>query len=63
MEEGWDAEDARREALRRFGNLNEVKRRMRQETRARDRAVRRGQGLESLWQDLRFGLRTLRTSP
>src|SRR3954465_12986483 len=52
---GMPADEARREAERRFGRL----------TRMKERAyeVRGGRWLESLWQDFRYGARSLRKSP
>jgi predicted permease len=52
---GMGPEDARRAAMRTFGNLG----------RMRELAyeVRGGGGMEALWQDLRFGARTLLKNP
>ena len=52
---GMDPDAARNAALRAFGNL----------TRMSERAyeVRSGGGLETMWQDLRFGVRTLFRNP
>ncbi len=52
---GMEPERARREALRRFGGVERMKERVRDE--------RGGRLLEDLVQDLRYGARTLRKSP
>jgi predicted permease len=55
LERGMSLEDARRAALRAFGNLT-----LAQE---RTRAVWGWMWLETLWQDLRYGWRSLRRTP
>lgn len=55
MRKGMSEEEARAAAARRFGSVAQVKEAYR-ETRALP-------ALEVLWQDLRYGLRTLRRSP
>lgn len=55
VDRGMSAEDARRDAMRRFGNLTLAK----EEARAHDLLP----WLESLWQDARYGARGLRKSP
>ncbi len=55
MKEGLSETDARRAALVEFGGTEQVKEQVRE--------VRLGHFLETRWQDLRFGLRTLRKSP
>ena len=52
---GMTPEEARREAERRFGGLTRMK--------ERGYEVRGGRWLESLWQDCRYGARSLRKSP
>src|SRR5215204_1671229 len=52
---GMSPEEARREAERRFGGLTRMK--------ERGYEVRGGRWLESLWQDCRYGARSLRKSP
>ncbi len=55
IEQGLSPEDARRAALRSFGNLGRIK----------DAAyeIRGGGMLETLWQDMRYGLRMLLKTP
>jgi predicted permease len=55
IREGLTEGEARREALVEFGGVEQVKEQVRE--------VRLGHFLETRWQDLRFGLRTLRKSP
>lgn len=55
MKDGLTEGEARREALVEFGGVEQVKEEVRE--------VRLGHFLETRWQDLRFGLRTLRKSP
>ncbi len=52
---GMSPEEARREAERRFGRLTELK--------ERGHDVRGGRWLGALWQDVRYGLRTMRKAP
>jgi len=52
---GMSAEEARRDALLRFGNLSV--------TRERVAAADAALGIHTLWADVRFGLRQLRRSP
>ncbi|HEX7174873.1 MAG TPA: ABC transporter permease [Pyrinomonadaceae bacterium] len=52
---GMSPEEARREALRRFGNRTRV--------RERGYEVRGGGWLETVWHDLRYGARVLRKNP
>src|SRR3712207_5504111 len=52
---GMSPEEARRDAERRFGRLTRVK--------EQGYEVRGGRMLETLWQDLRYGVRALRKQP
>lgn len=52
---GMSPEEARRDAERRFGNLTQLK--------ERGYEVRGGRWLETLWHDMRYGLRMLWKSP
>jgi putative ABC transport system permease protein len=55
IREGVGPEEARRAALIELGGVEQVKERVRE--------VRMGHQLETLWQDLRYGLRTLMKNP
>lgn len=55
MASGMPAEEARRRANLRFGALESIKQ--------QSREARRAHALETVWQDWRFALRTLRRSP
>ena len=61
--EGWEPSLARREAERLFGDRDHVARACRTIVNSHRRAVRRGTVMDALWQDLRFGMRTLLRSP
>jgi len=61
--EGWEPEPARREAERLFGDRDEVARACRAVASSHRRAVRRGVLMDALWQDIRFGARTLLRGP
>jgi len=63
MAEGWSPEDARREALERFGDRHEIETACRAETRRKDRRLHLGNVLSTLVFDLRFGLRQLIRNP
>lgn len=63
VEGGWDPDEARGEAVRRFGNRAKVARKCRTISKRRARAVRRGNRVDNLKQDLRYALRTLIKSP
>jgi putative ABC transport system permease protein len=54
---------ARAEALRQFGDVDRFARDCRALTAGRERAVRRRERLESVWQDVRVAARGLRRSP
>jgi predicted permease len=60
---GWSAPDARREAVRRFGDLGRTRQYCRLEDNRRERGVRRMTMLDEFTQDVRYALRTLRLSP
>jgi predicted permease len=57
--EGWNPEEARTEARRRFGDLAETRRYCTDLSRQRERGARRAMRLEELRQDLRYAWRTL----
>lgn len=62
-EAGWEPREAIREAERRFGDMSELTRECREITRAGDRAEIRAGRVDALRQDLKYGVRMLRTSP
>ena len=63
IDRGWDASAAEDEALRLFGDRATVARACTQITMSHDRAVGRAKMLENVWQDIRYGVRTLLKSP
>ncbi len=62
-DEGWEAPEARLEALRLFGELDSVSARCRAITRQHRRARRRSDMFDAFWQDLKYGARTLLRNP
>ena len=60
---GWAPAEARAEALRLFGDREDVARECSAITRSHHRAVRRMKMIEGLWQDVRYGIRSLVGSP
>ncbi|MFP2934134.1 ABC transporter permease, partial [Pyxidicoccus sp. 3LG] len=63
MAKGLSLEAARKEALRRFGDVERVRRDCVAEGRAQEAVARRTDFWESLWQDVRYALRSLRRTP
>ncbi len=61
--EGWREEDARREAARRFGDLEETRAYCERMQTRRKREGRRIMSLDNLWQDVRYALRAIRGAP
>jgi predicted permease len=61
--QGWPANEARSEAVRRFGDVEGTKHYCRDEDVRREREKRRMTVLEELGQDLRYAIRALRSSP
>ncbi len=61
--QGMGEEEARREALRRFGDVDDVKRAMREETMRRTTGNERADRWDGFVQDLRYGARQLLRSP
>jgi len=61
--EGWEPAAAREEAARLLGDTTEIARACVGIVRGHQKAVRRAGMVEAVWQDLRFGLRTLVRSP
>src|SRR3712207_776726 len=63
MAAGWAADDARREAARRFGDLEYTRRYCRDEDVRRERETRHTTMIQELRQDLVYALRALRSAP
>jgi putative ABC transport system permease protein len=61
--EGMGKEEARAEALRRFGSLDEARRTLRRAAQRREKRVRRSGWLDVLRQDARYGWRQLVRNP
>jgi predicted permease len=60
---GLTVDEARAQAIDRFGDIEEVRAACRKLGEERDRRVRRGTWLSELWQDVRYGVRMLQRSP
>jgi putative ABC transport system permease protein len=60
---GWTGEDAHREALRRFGSLNELLPSLHRAARAREETLHMRDLIHDAWLDVRLSLRTLRRHP
>lgn len=63
MAQGWTREAARAEAERRFGDVHAVQDECRDITVRHRRSVQRASAWETVWQDVRFGARTLIRRP
>ena len=63
VEAGWEADDAQREALRQFGDMEETKAYCEDMQTRRGAVERRTMSADELWQDLKYALRTLRKAP
>lgn len=63
IDDGWDAEDARDQARRAFGNVGRVRAECRDIGRDLEADVRRTEYYDQLRQDLSFGLRQLKRNP
>ncbi|MGH7718032.1 MAG: ADOP family duplicated permease, partial [Gemmatimonadaceae bacterium] len=63
MAAGMTADEARREALRSFGDVDAIEAQCRAVRRLREREHQRRDHMQELRQDIRFALRTLRRSP
>src|SRR5690242_12071023 len=59
---GWERDEARREALRRFGDLDDARRYINDMDRGTEAAHRRSEWMRDFWQDLLYAGRTLRKS-
>jgi predicted permease len=60
---GRTPEEARREAMRRFGDLHDVRQRCYDISTTREASVRRTELWSTLWQDLSYAARSLRRAP
>ncbi|MGW8265876.1 MAG: ADOP family duplicated permease [Longimicrobiales bacterium] len=63
IQAGWDPPEARKEAMRRFGDRAALAEECLRISKGVQRAVRREKRLESMMQDVRYGLRALVKSP
>ena len=63
VQAGWESDDARREALRQFGDIAETKAYCADMQTRRGAVERRTMSADELWQDLKYALRTLRKAP
>jgi putative ABC transport system permease protein len=63
IDSGMTPDEARVEAMRRFGNVGDVRRSCREIDQLTDQEKRRADMWEALGQDLRYAARTLRRSP
>ena len=61
--DGRSPEEARREAMLRFGDLGQVRQRCYDISSDREAAVRRTEFWTTLWQDLKYATRSLRRAP
>jgi predicted permease len=60
---GLPPQEAGRKALEAFGDVGEIERECREVAASRVRQRQRSELIESIWQDLRYAVRTLRKSP
>ena len=60
---GMSADEARRAALERFGDVTTIRTRCRDLSEERERSMRRSELLTDIVQDLRYGWRSLRSTP
>ena len=63
VESGWSPEDARREAMRQFGDLEQTRKYCTDMQSKRGRVERRVMSMDELVQDLKYAFRTLRGAP
>jgi putative ABC transport system permease protein len=63
MEQGMDAESARADALRRFGDMHRIQIECEEEDRMAERNVQRHEWLTGWREDVRYGVRVLLRSP
>jgi putative ABC transport system permease protein len=63
VEEGWDLQEAQREALRQFGDLQSTRAYCEEMQARREREERRTMSMDELWQDLRYALRSIQKAP
>jgi len=63
VETGWAEDDARREAARRFGDLDDTRAFCAEVQARRGREERRTMSLDDMWQDLKYALRAIQRAP
>lgn len=63
IRQGWSPDDARAEALRRFGPFDETVRQLRREVQTREQTLQMRELAHDIWQDIRHGARLLRAYP
>ena len=63
VELGWGEEEARREAVRRFGDLKATQAYCEDMQMRRGREERRMMSFDEMWQDLKYPLRSIRKAP
>lgn len=61
--QGWEADAARAEARRQFGDLDDARKYCKRADEQRERQTMRGEAWQQVAQDVRFAVRTLRRSP
>ncbi len=63
VREGWSPEEARAEAARRFGDIGRVRKKCQTISKRHHTSQERKTFMETVWQDVKFGFRSLLRSP